>query len=365
MAVISFARGVPSPDLLPVDLFAEAARAAIERNGRTILNYGPAAGYPPLKEWIAERHGADPAQIVITNGSLQGFDFLVRSLFAEGGRALVEAPSYDRTIKILKRTGAQVDSIALEDEGLDVDALEESLRRFGPPKLLYTIPTFQNPAGRTLSVERRRRVAELVAEFDLLVYEDDPYGLVRFEGEPLPSLYELTGKRIVFSSSFSKTIAPGVRVGYLILPERLVKPVEALATDTYVSAPIFAQGVLYEFLRGGHFEQNLEGTCRGLRSRRDAMLAALEREFPDGSAWSRPDGGYFLWLDLPAGLRAEDLLERATAQDVTFVKGSDFFAGEGGEEAARLAFSFASVAEIENGICTLGQLVRSAAAVAA
>jgi DNA-binding transcriptional MocR family regulator len=364
MAVISFARGVPSPELLPVELFAEAARAAIGRDGRTILNYGPAAGYPPLKEWIAERHGADPAQVVITNGSLQGFDFLVRSLFAEGGRAIVEAPSYDRTIKILKRTGAQVDSIPLDDDGLDVEMLEKSLHRLGPPRLLYTIPTFQNPAGQTLSDGRRRRLAELVGEFDLLVYEDDPYGLVRFEGLPLPSLYELTAKRIVFSSSFSKTIAPGVRVGYLILPERLIGPVETLATDTYVSAPIFAQGALYEFLRGGHFEQNLERTCAGLRARRDAMLAALAREFPEGSAWSRPEGGYFLWLDLPPGVKSSELLARASAEGVTFVRGSDFFAEEGGDESARLAFSFASVAEIEEGVRRLGRLVRSAAPIA-
>jgi len=365
MSVISFARGVPSPDILPVDLFGEAARAAVEHAGQTILNYGPAAGYGPLREWLAERHGADPAQVVVTSGSLQGFDFVVRHLFSSGGRALIEAPSYDRTLKTLKRVAERVDAIVLADDGLDVGALADSIERHGVPTLLYTIPTFQNPSGRTLSLENRRRLAELVAGYDLLVYEDDPYGLVRFEGEPLPSLYELTGGRVIFSSSFSKTIAPGIRVGYVVLPEALVQPVESLATDTYVSAPIFVQGALFEFVSAGHFEPNLERTRTALRARRDAMLEALERDFPAGSSWSHPEGGYFLWLDLPAGVRADELLARATDQGVTFVKGSDFYADGRGGESARLAFSFPSVAEIHDGIARLGTLVREATAVAA
>ena len=365
MSVISFARGVPSPDILPVDLFGEAARAAVEHAGRTILNYGPAAGYGPLREWLAERHGADPAQVVVTSGSLQGFDFVVRHLFASGGRAIVEAPSYDRTLKTLKRVAERVDAIVLADDGLDVGALADSIERHGAPTLLYTIPTFQNPSGRTLSLENRRRLSELVAGYDLLVYEDDPYGLVRFEGKPLPSLYELTGGRVIFSSSFSKTIAPGIRVGYVVLPEALVQPVESLATDTYVSAPIFVQGALFEFVSAGHFEPNLERTRTALRARRDAMLEALERHFPAGSTWSHPEGGYFLWLDLPAGVRADELLARATDQGVTFVKGSDFYADGRGGESARLAFSFPSVAEIHDGIARLGTLVREATAVAA
>jgi DNA-binding transcriptional MocR family regulator len=365
MDVISFARGVPSPDILPVDLFGDAARAAVERSGRTILNYGPAAGYWPLREWLAERHGADPAQVVVTSGSLQGFDFVVRHLFASGGRAVVEAPSYDRTLKTLKWVAEKVDTIELADDGLDVGALADSIERDGAPTLLYTIPTFQNPSGRTLSLENRLRLAELVAEYHLLVFEDDPYGLVRFEGEPLPSLYELTGGGVIFSSSFSKTIAPGIRVGYAVLPEPLVQPIQNLATDTYVSAPIFVQGALYEFVSAGHFEPNLARTRTALRARRDAMLEALEYELPEGCSWSHPDGGYFLWLDLPSGVRADELLARATEQGVTFVTGSDFYPDGRGGESARLAFSFPSVDEIHEGIRRLGALVRDAAAVAA
>lgn len=364
MSMISFARGVPSPDILPVDLFGESAKAIVERDGRTVLNYGPPGGYPPLREWIAERHNTDPAQVVITNGSLQAFGFVARHLFADGGRAVVEAPTYDRAIKILGAFGAEIDAVELAEDGLDVDALAASVST-DVPTLLYTIPTFQNPSGRTLSLENRRRVADLIAEHDLMVYEDDPYGLVRFEGEALPSLYDLSEQRIIFSSSFSKTIGPGLRVGYVLLPEHLVKPIERIATDTYVSPAIFVQGALYEFLSAGHFETNLERTCRELKARRDATLECLPREFPEGATWSHPDGGYFLWVDLPVGVGCEQLLADATERGVTFVKGTDFFVDAGGEESIRLAFSYPSVAEIREGLAVLGDLVREAAAVPA
>jgi DNA-binding transcriptional MocR family regulator len=365
VGVISFARGNPSPDILPVDTFGEAARTAVERDGRTILNYGPAGGYPPLKEWIAARHDVDPARVFVTNGSLQGFDFLVRHLFADGGRAIVEAPTYDRTIKTLGRLGAEIEGIPVGDGGFDVDALAASVERAGAPTLVYSITTFQNPSGHTLSLAGRRRLAELVDATGLVVFEDEPYGLVRFEGEPLPSVFELTGGKVIFSSSFSKTVAPGVRTGYLILPDELVKPIETIANDTYISPPLFVEGALNEFCRSGLFEPNVERTCRELKARRDAMLQALERDFPEGASWSRPEGGYFLWLDLPPGVDAAELLARSTEAGVTFVKGSDFFAGPGGEGSARLAFSFPTVPEIKEGVSRLAGLVRDAAAVAA
>jgi 2-aminoadipate transaminase len=365
VATISFARGVPSPDLLPVDVFGEAARAAVEQDGRTILNYGPPGGYPPLREWIAERHGADAARVVVTNGSLQGFHFVMRHLLAEGGRALVEAPSYDRTLLTLRKLGAEVEAIPMRDDGLDVDALRAVLDR-APATVLYTIPTFQNPSGRTLSRASREALAELVLERDLLVYEDDPYGGVRFEGEPLPTLYELTGGQdLVYSSSFSKVVAPGIRVGYAVLPEALVKPIEAVATETYISPSIFVQGALHEFVTAGRYEEALGRVRAGLRERRDAMLGALERDFPEGAEWSRPEGGYFLWLDLPSGVETDRLFDRAAEAGVSFVKGSDFFLDDGGRESARLAFSFPSPAEIREGIARLGDLVRESAAVAA
>jgi 2-aminoadipate transaminase len=363
VGTISFARGMPGPDLLPIEEFADCAAAALQRDGATALNYGPPGGYLPLREWIAGRHCIEPARVVVTNGSLQGFSFVARHLVKGGSRFFVEAPCYDRSLSILRRINAEVEQIELADDGLDVDALGGALRA---GDVVYTIPTFQNPSGRTLSGENRFRLVELARERDALIFEDDPYGELRFDGEPLPRLLEISdGEGVVFLSSFSKTVAPGIRTGYLILPEELVPEIEALVLEHYVSPSIFVEAALFEFVTSGRYEPNLERVREGLRIRRDAMTAALERELGESAAWSRPEGGYFLWLDLPAGVGGEELLARAAEEDVTFIKGADFFFNGGGEEAARLAYSFATAPEIEEGIGRLGRLVREASAVAA
>src|SRR4029077_15887658 len=196
MAVISFARGVPAPECLPVAELADCARGALERDGTTILSYGPSSGYGPLRGWAAERHGVDPSRVFLTNGSLQGFVFLAQRL-APGRRVLVEQPTYDRPLNILRELGAEVVPVPTDDDGLDLDALERELAA-GDAAFLYLIPTFQNPSGRTLPLERRRRIAQLAEQHDLLVLEDDPYGLVRYEGEELPSLFELTGGSVIY-----------------------------------------------------------------------------------------------------------------------------------------------------------------------
>ena len=222
MDVISFARGNPSPDILPVEALGECAQAVIARDGRTILNYGPAGGYPPLREWIAAQHGVEQSQVVISTGSLTGFNFLMRHLFADGGRAVIEAPSYDRTIVVLRSVRAEISSVPLTDAGLDLDRLESVVSDGPAPKVVYTIPTFQNPSGRTIPLEQRQALVELAQAKGFLIYEDDPYRLVRYSGEPLPSMYDLAeGRNVVFSSSFSKTGAPGLRVGYMIVPPEL------------------------------------------------------------------------------------------------------------------------------------------------
>lgn len=363
MAPISFARGVPAPECLPVEELADCARVAVERDGRTILSYGAGGGYGPLREWLAERHGVEPGRVLLTNGSLQGFVFLAQALVRPGSRVLVEAPTYDRPLKILAELGADVVTLPQDDDGLDPDALERELRAGPPPALVYTIPTFQNPSGRTLSTERRRRVAELAAEHGVPVLEDDPYGLVRYEGEPAPSIFELEGgHRVIYSSSFSKTVAPGLRVGWFVLPPQLARTLETRANDTYISPPFLGQATIHEFVSRGGFEPNLERVRGLLGARRDAMLESLERELGASASWSRPQGGYFLWLDLPEGTDAAALLERATEAGVTFVKGSDFYpGGSAGRSAARLAFSFVSPGEIREGVALLASLLPAAA----
>jgi 2-aminoadipate transaminase len=337
MDTISLARGVPAHECIPVEELADCARAAIERDGATVLSYGPVGGYQPLREWIAERHGVEPSRVLVTNGSLQGLAFLA-DRFA-GARVLVERPTYDRPLKLLAARGADVTAVPIDDEGLELDALEHALDDGPRPAFLYTIPTFQNPSGLTLSTARRERLVELARGRDLLVLEDDPYGLVRYEGDLPPTLFELDGgEHVVYSSSFSKTVAPGLRVGYFVLPPALDAELEALAVSTYITPVLLGQATVFEFLRRGNFDSNLERVRGLLRVRRDAMLDALEQELP-GATWSRPEGGYFIWLELARDV--EDV------PGVTFVKGTDFGAAP---NTARLAFSYVSPDEIREGI---------------
>ena len=352
METISLARGVPAPECIPVEELADCARAAVERDGTTVLSYGPVGGYAPLREWIAERHGVDPSRVLVTNGSLQGLAFLA-DRFA-GARVLVELPTYDRPLKQLAARGVDVTAVPMDDDGLDLDALEQALDDGPKPAFLYTIPTFQNPSGRTLATDRRRRLVELARERDLLVLEDDPYGLVRYEGEAPPTLFELDGgEHVVYSSSFSKTVAPGLRVGYFVLPPALDAELEALAVSTYITPVLLGQATVHEFLRRGNFDSNLERVRGLLRVRRDAMLEALEQELP-AATWSRPEGGYFIWLELDGEI--EDV------PGVSFVKGTDFGAAP---STARLAFSYVSPAEIREGIRRLSEAAAGSTAAAA
>ena len=355
---ISLARGIPAPECLPVEELADCAEAALRRDGETILSYGSTLGYGPLREWIGEWHGVDPGRVVVTNGSLQVFHLLLSALPA--GRVLVERPTYDRPRKILLELGRELGEVSMDAEGLDVEELERVVGDGSEPALLYTIPTFQNPTGSTLSVTRRRQVAALAGEHQLPVLEDDPYGLVRFEGQPLPSIFELEGgEHVMYSSSFSKTVAPGLRVGYAIVSEALASQIEPLAAATYITPALIAQATVHEFLRRGRFEPNLERVCGLLRERRDAMLDALERGLAGRARWTEPEGGYFVWLELPDDIDASELLARAGEAGVTFVPGVDF---GGGPNTARLAFSFVAPAEIEEGVARLSRLVAATAA---
>ena len=365
MEPISLARGVPAPECVPTEELAECARAALRDDGAAILSYGGSAGYGPLRRHVASLHGVSENRVVLTNGSLQGF-MLLAQVLAAGERVLVEAPTYDRPLKILGSLNAEVVAVRCDESGIDLEALEAELRCGRRPAFLYVIPTFQNPSGRTLSFVRRRRLVDLAAEYDLLVLEDDPYGEVRFDGEPVPSLFELDrGRQVVYSSSFSKTVAPGLRVGYLVLPERLARAVELAAASTYISPVLISQATVHEFLRRGLLERNLELVRSLLRARRDALLDALARELVGaGAGWNRPEGGYFLWLDLPAGVNARALLHAAERAGVTFVAGPDFFpwAG-GGRSSARLAYSYASPAQLAEGVRRLAGLLAPAAPV--
>ncbi|MDX6477223.1 MAG: 2-aminoadipate transaminase [Gaiellaceae bacterium] len=360
---ISFARGIPSPEMFPIEALAESARRAVVSDGRVALNYGPPAGFGPLREWLGARHGVAAERVVVTPGSLIGLNFVVTHALADGGTAIVEAPTYDRMLHALSAVGADVVTVDNTDDGLDLDRLRELAARSPKPKLLYVLPTFHNPTGRTLTLAQRRELAAVAVEHELLVFEDDPYGLLRIEGEREPYVHELLREAggdhlAVFASSFSKSVAPGLRVGYLVLPEALVAPIEAIATRTYVSPPLLPQAQLLDFLASGAFEPHLEFLASFLRPRRDALLERLEADLSGIAQWTRPEGGYFLWLVLPREIDTAELNTVATARGVSFVPGAGFFGGDGGHNTARLSFSYPSVEEIREGARRLTALIR-------
>jgi DNA-binding transcriptional MocR family regulator len=348
--VISFARGVPAPECLAADDLADCARAAVERDGKTILSYGSGAGYAPLRELLGEWFGVAPGRIVVTNGSLNGFVLLAQQL-GRGKTVFVEHPTYDRAIKILVENGASVVAVAMDDDGIVTEELENQVRLNPDAGFLYTIPTFQNPTGQTLSEPRRQAIVALAEQQNLQLFEDDPYSLIRFEGEALPALFDLTDKKSIYSSSFSKTIAPGLRVGWFILPEEIAESLTEAATASYITPVLLAQATVHEFISRGLFEPNLQRINGLLKARRDAMLSALDKHF-SGATWTKPHGGFFTWLTLPDGTDAKDVIARA--EGVTAVPGSDF---GGPANTMRLAYSFVSPDEIDTGVERLAAAV--------
>jgi DNA-binding transcriptional MocR family regulator len=249
---ISFARGAPSLDIVDVEGLKQAAVDAFDKDAGGTTAYGTSVGYVPLREWIAEKHGVDTDQVLVTNGSMQADAFLFSLLVESGNEVVVEKPTYDRTLLNLRNLGAQVHMVELETDGIDVDALEELVAGEANPVLAHVIPNFQNPAGYTLSAEKRARLLTLAAEYDFVLFEDDPYIDIRFEGEGLPTmLSQDDAGKVVYASSFSKTVCPGIRVGYLVGPAALIKQVQGIATNTYISPNMVAQSIVNQFARSG------------------------------------------------------------------------------------------------------------------
>jgi 2-aminoadipate transaminase len=353
---ISFARGAPSLDIVDVDGLRAAADRAFSEDPAGATGYGTAVGYLPLRAWIAEKHGVAPENVIVTNGSMQADAFLFDTLLRAGDTVVVELPTYDRTLLSLRNRGTDVRLIRLEPDGIDVAELERVLLAGARPKLAHVIPNFQNPAGYTLSLPKRQRLLELAREYDFVVFEDDPYVDIRFEGEPLPRMLELDPERVVYASSFSKTVCPGIRVGYLVGPRDVIAQVTKHATETYISPNMVAQAIVNQFVRGGGMESAVATVKEALRERVTVLCAALERELPE-ARFVRPQGGYFMWVDLPRGTSVDALYDAALSRGVQFVKGSDFVL-EGGHTSLRIAYSGVTPAEIEAGVTRLAEAYR-------
>jgi DNA-binding transcriptional MocR family regulator len=361
---ISLARGAPSLDIVAVEELRAAAARALERDPAGAFSYGTSAGYLRLLDWISSKHGVDPDQVIATNGSMQADAFLFQHLVRPGDVVVVEAPTYDRTLLALRKLGAEVLAIPLEEDGIDVKALAHALDAGARPKLAHIIPNFQNPAGCTLSLEKRRRVLELAGRFEFVVFEDDPYVELRFEGEPLPTMLSMDGGgKVVYASSFSKTVCPGIRVGYLVGTAGLISEIRDLATGTYISPNMVSQAIVAEFCASGGIERSIATVRAALRERRDAACSAVDTELP-GARFVVPQGGYFLWVDLPEGADVAALEASARERGVFFVKGADFLL-EGGHSSLRIAYSGVPVDQIEEGIARLAEAYRGLVGAAA
>jgi 2-aminoadipate transaminase len=358
MATISFARGAPSLDIIDVEGLRESARLAFENDPAGTTAYGTSVGYVPLREWIAEQHGVAVEQVLVTNGSMQADAFLFQLMVQPGDAVIVESPTYDRTLLNLRGLGADVRAVALEGDGIDVDELETVLGEAVHPKLAHIIPNFQNPAGYTLSAAKRARLLELAREHDFTIFEDDPYIAIRFEGEPIDTMlsHDDAG-RVVYASSFSKTVCPGIRVGYLVGPQAVIKQIQTIATGTYISPSMVSQSIVNQFARSGRMDGAIATVKTALRERRDTLVSALRRELPE-ARFQPPQGGYFMWVELPEAIDVAELEKAAAEREVIFVKGTDFLL-EGGANTLRLAYSGVNPEQIEAGVSRLAEAVRS------
>ena len=348
--LISFARGAPSADILPVEAVREAAQRALADDWKRALSYGTGVGHPGLCEWVAGRHDiSDPSQVMITNGSLEAGAMLFQHLIAPGDRVIVEQPSYDRTLLLLERLGAERVGVPLEADGMDVEALERALSPGPSVKLVHVIPNFHNPAGCTLSAAKRERLVELAAEHGFWIFEDDPYRELPFEDPPPPTMLSLDRSgRVIHSSSFSKTVSPGVRVGYLAGPEEEITKLAKRANEVYISPNMLAESVVWEFCRSGALDENIAFVKGALRERRDALVGALSERLPEAE-FVLPGGGYFLWLTLNDDVNCEELLAAALQQRVAFIAGCDFML-EGGRSSMRLSFASVPAEQIGDGV---------------
>src|SRR3954449_8787812 len=355
---ISFARGAPSIDIVAVDDLKAAAQRAFESDPSGTCAYGTSIGYPPLRAWIAEKHELPPEQVIVTNGSMQADAFLFELLVEDGDLVVVEAPTYDRTLLSLRKRGADILAIPLEEDGIDVSALASALEAGARPRLAHVIPTFQNPAGYTLSLDKRRRLIQLAEQYDFLIFEDDPYIELRFEGERLPTMLSLdSSEHVVYASSFSKTVCPGIRVGYLAGPVEAIAGIQKIATETYISPSMVSESIVNEFCRSGAIDSSVETVKEALRERVGRLSAALESQLPDAK-FHAPDGGYFLWVDFPDSVDVDALAAAAKDRGVIFVKGTDFLL-EGGQSSLRLAYSGVTPDEIDEGVKRLADAYNS------
>jgi len=358
--VISFAGGLPSPATFPVERLRLACEHILSTAPSPALQYGPTEGYLPLREWVAAkhstaRHKVHVDEVLITTGSQQALDLLSKVLIDPGSRVLVETPTYLGALQSFSLSEPEFVSVASDDCGpipSKLLALDPGSARF-----MYCLPNFQNPTGRRLPLDRRRELTRIASESGLLLIEDDPYGALLYDGDPLPSLHSMYPEGVVYMGSFSKILAPGLRVGYVVAPEEIVLKLVQAKQAADLHTPSFTQRIVHETLKDGFLDTHVPQIRELYAAQCSAMLESLRRHFPAGASWNRPEGGMFIWVKLPAHIDSMALLAKAIADHVAFVPGAPFFANEPQSNTMRLSFVTVPPAKIEEGIARLGKLI--------
>jgi 2-aminoadipate transaminase len=375
--MISFAGGLPAPEVFPVDAFEEAACHVLKTYKSQALQYSTTEGYPPLRQWIVDymsKYGIESTSdnILIASGSQQALDIIGKILINPGDLILTEEPTYLGALQAWRSYQAEYVSVPIDDQGLQTDRLEEAL--CSGPKFMYILPNFQNPGGVTLSLERRRRLIDIADHYGVPIIEDDPYGELRYEGEHLPPLVVLDAKRlqsrpnysnghgfmqgnVIYISTFSKTLAPGLRLAWIVAPEEVIQRCVMVKQGMDLHTSTLIQMMSYEVLKNGFLEEHIRHIRQVYGERRNVMLDALERYFPPGARWTHPKGGLFLWVTLPREIDTLALMPKALENKVAFVPGTAFYPDGSGSNTFRLNFSNASPENIELGIRRLGEVI--------
>ena len=371
--IISFAGGLPAPVGFPLHDMNAAFDRVLGQNGRTALQYGPTEGYTPLREWVAadmQRRGAGPVgtdEVLIVSGSQQALDLLGKLFIDPGSNVLVEAPSYLGALQSFSLYEPNYVTVPTDEGGLIPAGLTDE--RVRNARFIYALPNFQNPTGRTLTLERRQALAQRCAEAGVPIVEDDPYGDLRYAGEALPSLLALgrqAGATVVRLGSFSKVLAPGLRLGYIVAPAPIISKLVQIKQATDLHTSTLTQMAVYETIKDGFLDQHLPAVREIYREQCGYMLEAMQAHFPSTASWTQPEGGMFIWVTLPQHIDAHELLARAVAQNVAFVPGAPFFADEARHNTLRLSFVTVPEARIREGIAILGRLIaESPAAISA
>ncbi|WP_432667248.1 PLP-dependent aminotransferase family protein [Wukongibacter baidiensis] len=362
--VISFAGGLPAPELFPIEEMKEICQSILGEDGKLALQYSTTEGYKPLRMQISQKMakiGIDTTMedIIITSGSQQGLDLTGKVFIDEGDTIICESPTYLAAINAFKTYSPKFLEIKMDDDGMDMEELEKSLKTNKNVKLIYTIPDFQNPTGRTMSLERRTRLIELANEYDVIVIEDNPYGELRFIGEKLPSLKSFdTEGRVIYMSTVSKILSPGLRVGWVCAPQKIIQKYTLLKQGTDLHTNTFSQMQVSKYIEMYDLESHINKIKAVYKNRCNLMIEAIKNEFPDGIKYTHPEGGLFIWVELPSQINSREVLDRCLDNDVAFVPGGSFFPNGGNENTLRLNYSNMTEERIEEGIIRIAKVLR-------